>query len=129
MKNRQLIFHVVSSSGNGGYTISFKRTASSGSLSILCDCPAGIHGQLCKHKLALIGGDNSIYDPDLEAGGFDEDKWTQALEWIEDSGMYELVHDYQGRMKKMEAEKRRLQTQMKNEKARLARLLSEGVCK
>lgn len=128
MKNKgQIDFHVVSSSGSGGYIVSFDRDPSNGSLSIVCDCPAGIHGQLCKHKLALIDGDDSVYDPEMEDGGFPQDKWARARKWVKESGVDELVTDFKERLKKLEAEKRRLQKQVRNEKARLARMLGEGV--
>ncbi|WP_419785410.1 hypothetical protein [Pseudodesulfovibrio sp.] len=117
-------FHVVSSSGNGGYLVEFEMKDG---LSVICDCPAGIHGQLCKHKLALIDGDGSVYDPEMEDGGFPLDKWAKAMKWIKESGVDELVTDFRERLKKLEAEKKRLQKQVRNEKARLARMLGEGV--
>lgn len=129
MAINQTNFYVISSSGTGGYAVTFAWTPSSHTLSVYCNCPAGIHGQLCKHKLALITGDDSIYDPDMEDGGFAPDKWSKVMGWVQESGMYGFVQDYQDRMKKLEAEKRRIHTQIKNEKARLARLLSEGVCR
>lgn len=127
MNAKQLVFHVVSSSGNGGYTVSFDYSPRNGALSVSCDCPAGIHGQLCKHKLALIDGDDSVYDPKMEDGGFPPDKWATAMTWVKESGLDKLVLAFQERLKTLEAKKRRLQTQVKNEKARLARMLSEGV--
>ncbi len=121
------MFKVLSSSGNGSYTIFFEHVSPSGALIVTCDCPAGAYGQLCKHKLALIDGDDSIHDPDMEVGGFPPDKWAKAMTWVKESGMDKLVLDFRERLKTLEAEKRRIQTQVKNEKARLARMLNEGV--
>lgn len=39
-----------------------------GRLVIACDCQAGIHRQLCKHKIALAAGDDTtLHDPGQKA--------------------------------------------------------------
>lgn len=53
----ETVFKVISSSGNP-YDVRF--LISNNMLSIVCSCPAGIHGKLCKHKVGLLEGDSSL---------------------------------------------------------------------
>lgn len=53
----EIVLKVVSSSGEP-YDVHFKLLENK--LSVLCNCPAGIHGKLCKHKIGLLNGDSSF---------------------------------------------------------------------
>jgi hypothetical protein len=49
------------SSSNKPHTVYFG--TNNGKLVISCDCQAGIHRQLCKHKIAIASGDKAmLYD-------------------------------------------------------------------
>jgi uncharacterized Zn finger protein len=50
------IFAKSSSQNRSPYNVNF--IVVDGMLRIHCSCPAGIYGQLCKHRTALIEGDN-----------------------------------------------------------------------
>lgn len=55
------IFAKSSSQPESPYSVNF--IIVDGMLRIRCSCPAGIHGQLCKHKTSFIEGDNKmLYD-------------------------------------------------------------------
>ena len=53
--NSEISIKVVSSSGDT-YDVLFK--FSDDKFSVLCHCPAGIYGKLCKHKTGLLDGDH-----------------------------------------------------------------------
>jgi uncharacterized Zn finger protein len=53
---------LAKSSGTTPYQVVF--THADSRLGATCNCPAGIFGKLCKHKLALLHGDASmLFDP------------------------------------------------------------------
>lgn len=49
-------FLVKSSSGIGQYTIKVFET--SDGISLTCSCPAGENGKMCKHRIAIVEGDD-----------------------------------------------------------------------
>ena len=119
-------FYVISSSGNGAYCVTFDFTLPEEGLIIECSCPAGTHRQLCKHKLQLIKGDKSIFDPQMEPNGFNETQWATTRQWISECGLDSFVQDFEHRIKLLEVEKNNISKKIKNEKKALARMLSEG---
>lgn len=53
---------LAKSSGAEPYQIVFD--FSDNLLAVTCNCPAGVFGKLCKHKLALLRGDEAmLFDP------------------------------------------------------------------
>ena len=59
----------LSSDGVTSYKVVFRRETSK--LIVVCSCPAGEMGRLCRHKLGLLAGDNDMLSspkhvPDLE---------------------------------------------------------------
>jgi len=53
----ETIIKVISSSGEP-YDVHFK--FSDNKFTVICHCPAGIYGKLCKHKTGLLDGDYSL---------------------------------------------------------------------
>jgi len=54
---------LAKSSSQPGTPYSVNFIIDDGKLHVYCSCPAGIYGQLCKHKTAFIEGDNNmLYD-------------------------------------------------------------------
>lgn len=54
-------FGVTSSDGNTTYRVSFQ--LSNKTVTVTCDCAAGVLGKLCRHKLALlVGKANEVAD-------------------------------------------------------------------
>lgn len=51
-------FSVRSESHTEGYIVTVKQH--DGRMICICDCPAGKFGKLCKHKIAIFIGDDSI---------------------------------------------------------------------
>ena len=51
------IIKVISSAGEP-YNVKF--SLNENKLKVLCDCPAGIYGKLCKHKIGLLANDASL---------------------------------------------------------------------
>ena len=120
--------YVVSSSGPDGYMVTFDMTFPEEGLCVECDCPAGQRNQLCKHKLSLIKGDNSIFNPEYYSGeGFDESEWLLVETWVEKSGLQQIIKDYENRLAQLENSKKKIQAAIRKEKKHLARVLSEGV--
>ncbi len=69
----QLTLHVKGSSADP-YELTFIKDGAS--LTALCDCPAGTFGNLCKHRVAILNGDNAaVVDDD---GG----KVGIVVEWL-----------------------------------------------
>ena len=49
----KLVFF-VQGSANNPYKVTFQKN--DGKLSAYCTCPAGDHGQFCKHRIKILGG-------------------------------------------------------------------------
>ncbi|WP_285905717.1 hypothetical protein [Pseudodesulfovibrio pelocollis] len=107
--------YVASSSGSGGYPVTFETNPPSNVLTVECRCPAGLRGQLCKHKLELIKGDESIHDPERHKSGFPKRQLARVKELIREYSLSQLVRNFEAG------------PQAFADKARLARLFREGV--
>ena len=52
------LFAKSSSQSDSPYSVNF--IIADGMLRVHCSCPAGIYGQLCKHKISFIEGDDKM---------------------------------------------------------------------
>lgn len=73
------------------------------SVSITCDCKAGIYGRMCKHKLAVATGDPSLLLDPNEAG-----KLAEVADKINNRSVGKLLHELAECKKEQEAAKRRV---------------------
>ena len=56
---------------------------------MFCDCQAGIHGKLCKHKTGLLAGDFSkLFDKE------DKDKLIQVQEFVSKTNYFDRLKTY-----------------------------------
>jgi hypothetical protein len=73
------------------------------SVTITCDCKAGIFGRMCKHKLAVATGDPSLLIDNSEA-----DKLEEVAEKISRRNIGKLLLDLAETKKEQEAAKRKM---------------------
>ena len=107
---------VKSSSSDEPYAVVVSSTQIG--LFVYCDCPAGEWGKYCKHKAAIVLGDEKIlYDEEQF------DNFLKAKEWIFTSNYPELIAELQTLERKAEEAKK----MVKNQKERIARLMKEGL--
>lgn len=64
----------VTGSSKDPYELTFIKDGDS--LTALCSCPAGSFGNLCKHRVAVLDGDNRA------VVGDDADKIVTVVEWL-----------------------------------------------
>jgi len=83
----EIILYAKSSDGITCYEVSFKNK--NGIISIKCDCRAGELTKLCRHKLALIRGDNSIL---YNRNQFS--KFAIIKDWIKASSLSQLILEH-----------------------------------
>ena len=117
MVNMKLAIFVKSSSREEPYQITVSSTIEEG-LSIFCDCPAGVLGMHCKHKMAVVLGDQKILYDNEQLDDFHE-----ISKWIANSNYSKFVLELQESEKELEALKKRI----KNMKEKIARLMREGL--
>jgi len=87
-------------------------------LSVFCKCPAGIYGQLCKHKVKLLSNDTSmLFDPNQT------DQLSQIVEWAKKTEYPQLLDELQDSEKEAETAKKKV----KAIKERLARVMKTGL--
>jgi len=90
-----IVINAVSSSQPEPYPVYFENDG--GKVSVFCKCKAGIHGTICKHKTALLAGDQSML--------FDEadiPKLKKVREWIEGSEYADRLVEYERLRKAIE---------------------------
>jgi hypothetical protein len=83
----KIILYAKSSDGINFYKVTF--TNREGIVSIKCDCPAGELTKLCRHKLALIRGDESIL--------YNSSQYSDLMtlnDWIKSSSFVQLIIDH-----------------------------------
>ena len=85
---------------------------------IFCDCPAGILGQNCKHKLQVINGDLS--KPSKIVSG-DLDKLSSISEIVKNFPIVDALTD----LTALEKEAENIKKQISVQKKKIARLLSD----
>jgi uncharacterized Zn finger protein len=106
-------FAVASSSGSTSYPVRFFWNGKD--LHVTCGCKAGILGQSCKHKVALMSGDRSILAVDADL--------TEVLRWIQDSPVRSAL----SRLGDAEARVEEAQAEARKAKKCLLDLISPGV--
>jgi len=100
-----------------------------GKVSVLCDCPAGEWGKLCKHKLALIGKDTKMlyaYDEaDLLLDAHDLIRQTSLMDAY--SNFEVRCKEIEALCKEIEAQKHKLKKKLTGIKKQMGKLLHDGV--
>lgn len=95
-------------------------------LTVSCDCQAGKFNKLCKHKTGVLTGDVGIL---AEVAGQDGTScMAKAQSILADAGM-EAVAAFLAELRSLEAEKERIEKQIKARKADFALQLAEGLPK
>ena len=70
-------------------------------LSVFCNCPAGVWGKFCKHKLRLLLNDTSmLFDPDQT------EKLSRAIELVEKTQYPQLASEVRAKERDFERAKR-----------------------
>jgi uncharacterized Zn finger protein len=105
-----------SSSRDEPYSVEFYNKK--GLLSVFCDCPAGIHGQLCKHKRALASNNKLMLFDNSQLEDF-----NKVNEWVMATDYPKLIEEVVETEKEIEALKKKL----KSAKAMLARVMRDGL--
>jgi len=117
----EINIHAKSSSNpDEPYEVSFLHT--DGKISVLCNCPAGEWGKLCKHKTALISNDTKML--------FDADELPlleQIHELIQKTSLIDVYSNFDVRRKEIETQQRKLKKELSDIKNQLGRLLHDGV--
>lgn len=114
------IFAKSSSNPESPYRVNF--IVADGMLSIHCSCPAGIYGQLCKHKTSFIEGDNRML--------FDisqKEILADIVSTIQVSPTYDELSKYFKRKIEIEKIQRELKKELKDMKLDLASKLKTGI--
>ena len=84
--SNKIIIKAISSSGDY-YNVHFEII--NGKLTVFCDCQAGVHGKLCKHKIGLLARDVSkLFDEE------DKDKLTQVQELVSKTNYFDILKTY-----------------------------------
>ena len=78
------IFRVLSSDGVTLYSVAFEFSGSK--LTVQCDCPAGILGKSCKHKLSLLAGTNMNLIDAIQLNDYRE-----VMAWVRKSQIPNLI--------------------------------------
>jgi len=114
------IFAKSSSQPETPYNVDF--IINDGMLSVHCSCPAGMYGQLCKHKTAFIEGDTTmLYD--ISQQGLLSDIFSK----IKDSFLFHEHSKFLKRKMEIEKTQRKLKEELKEIKLDLALKLKTGV--
>ena len=104
------------SSSGGTYDVTFRREG--GLLFVSCPCKASIYGNLCKHKIRLLNGDESIlYDQG------DAPALREVREWVSQSSYSNLLAEYDSLKKQIEE----LKEKERKFRHRIERMLTEGI--
>ncbi|HBR95236.1 MAG TPA: hypothetical protein DEA90_13835 [Opitutae bacterium] len=114
-KLMKISIQAKSSSGDHSYTVDFIKEGEL--LSVFCNCPAGALGKLCKHKLQLLSGDNSM----LHSDG-DIEKLNELQAWVRASTFPNL----QLKLSELESEIASLKLKIKKEKKNIEKKIKEG---
>jgi hypothetical protein len=103
---------IVQGSIQGGYEITAQKSGTK--VMLTCTCEAGIRGTLCKHRLAILGGDVTSLLSD-NAGDL-----ARFHEMLSGTGAERSYHS----LCKLEKEKEKLDALIKAEKKAIAREIS-----
>lgn len=98
------------------YTVLFK--VHGGLLTILCECPAGENGQLCRHVLGLVSHDVSIlFDPQERA------LLPLLDELVNPAGMPALLDE----LRRAETALKKATKELKSVRAKMGRMIHHGL--
>ena len=87
-------------------------------LRVFCNCPAGQFGQLCKHKISFASNDSEmLFDAKQR------NELRQVQEWVQSSDLPNLI----GGVHQIEKELEELKKRLKSVKAKVGRVMAEGV--
>lgn len=79
-------FEVLSSDGHSKYQVTF--TWKEPNLTVVCTCPAGVLGKMCRHKESLMNGDASaLFDPK------ECSQLSDTMQWIRASAISEAIEN------------------------------------
>lgn len=105
--NTSFITFLVQGSSPTPYKVKFTKTGSN--LSAFCTCPAGLHGQYCKHRFRILGGDaTGIISNNLE-------DVTTVASWTTGSDVevaIKRMNELESNLKTIEAELSKLKKQV-----------------
>jgi len=93
------------------YQVIFKKTGKN--LNASCGCRAGIMGQLCKHRLSILNGDNSAVVSD------NVDQVEEVALWLMESNVAEAISE----IISLETEKKLIEERLKKTKKLVANAL------
>lgn len=124
MDENILELYIVSSSGNGGYCVSFDFSDPEEGLEVYCDCPAGRNSLLCKHLKLIIKGDKSIFDPEMYNNGFPKEEWELSRKLIKEYGVDKLLIKYDTTLEPLEKESKKALAELEKEKKRIRHSLN-----
>ncbi len=114
------IFAKSSSQPKSPYNVNF--IVVDGMLRIHCSCPAGIYGQLCKHKTAFIEGDNKmLYDISQK------EILTDIISIIQASPAFDELSKIFKRKMEIEKIQQQLKKELKDIRLNLALKLKTGI--
>jgi len=117
----EVLISVKSSSNpDESYTVNFARE--DGRLSVSCSCPAGMRGQLCKHKTGLIENDEALlFDAE------EKSSLATAQNLVMGTSMLDLYQDFKESRDAIEAQQKKLKKELHAIKSRFGRQLHEGI--
>lgn len=104
------------SSAGGSYDVSFRHEG--GLLFVSCTCKASIYGNLCKHKVQLLSGDESILYDQGDALALRE-----VQKWLSQSSYSNLLAEYDSLKKQIENAKKK----ERKLRPRIEKMLTEGI--
>lgn len=110
------------SSSQPEFPYKFNFIIKDGLLRIYCSCPAGTHGQLCKHKTSLIEGDsNMLYDISQQH------LLNDIVATIDAASLKIEYLRFKNRKTEIEKIQRKLRKELKDIKNDLAKKLQNGI--
>lgn len=87
-------------------------------VSVFCDCPAGALGRFCKHKAAVVAGDDSV----LALPEAEKEEWAAACRLLAASSLPAKLMELKDAEKDAGVSKQ----QIKSLKLRISRLMQDG---
>lgn len=89
---------------------------SSEKIKVSCDCPAGMFNTHCKHRVSILKGDYKAVVSDKDQAN----EFTTLESWIPGSNIENVLNQ----MDELESEIKAKQTELRNVKKKLARIMS-----
>jgi len=87
-------------------------------LSFVCDCPAGNWVRICKHKMAMASGDDSmLYNEDQR------ENFEKVMAWVNQSGYPDLIKELTEAKNELDLAKEKV----RDIKEEITRFMKEGL--